>query len=141
MKKAIIVVAALLGIMPVMNSCTEKNYSIETKVEIVNNSSSRLSGTVFMDAQTFDLAPGESYSYSEFHQSKVESPDASSVSVMGPRELTVDGKNYRVKDSIEKDFFGLYGWDVTPLGNGFLIKIKFTDEGLANLLLNADLVN
>ena len=68
-----------------------------------------------------------------------EHPDASAMQVLGPRELTVDGKRYAMKSTVTaKDFIDLIGWKMTTKADGFIYEFEFTDELLARMLSVAD---
>lgn len=123
-------------------SCIVDKYNSYTKnIEIVNHSSSNVAGYIFMGMSTFDLAPGESYSTSFTEGNMGNYPTVSEVSVDGPTELTVDGRLYKLKPTVNAlGFFQIYGWDVTQVDNGFNLKMELTDEGLEKLLSHADLV-
>ncbi|MBO4917963.1 MAG: hypothetical protein J5374_08815 [Bacteroidales bacterium] len=139
MKKKALSFLAISALAAIVCSCTEKYYTLDTKVEIVNHSSSQVAGSLNMGTNPFELDPGESFTLSVKSQSKEKSPDASSVSVMGPRELMVDGKRYTLKPSVNaKDFIDLIGWKVTTKAEGFVCEFEFTDESLARMLTMAD---
>ena len=139
MKKKLFILTALFGIMLLAESCKEKYSPYEIMVEIVNQSSKRVSGTLNLGACPFALAPGETFSTSINGMSREERPNAPSVSVIGPKELIVDGERFVLKSSVSaNDFFDLYGWDVTSRVNGFLFKMNLTDKILGDMLSNAD---
>ena len=139
MKRIVFLALAICALAALACSCTEKYYTQETKVEIVNHSSSQVAGALNMGTDPFDLEPGEVFTLNLKSQSKEKFPQTSSVSVMGPRELTVDGRRYTLKSSVTaKDFIDLVGWKVTSLSDGFLCEFEFTDELLARMLSVAD---
>lgn len=123
-------------------SCIVDKYNSFTEnIEIVNHSSSRVAGFVFMTMGSFDLAPGDSFSTAFNAERKGNYPTVYDVSESGPMELTVDGKLYRLKSTVNaQGFFDIYGWDVTQVEKGFDLKMELTDEGLEKLLSHADLV-
>ena len=139
MKKIVILVLVMSALVVLTCSCTEKYYTLETRVEIVNHSSSDVAGALNMGTNPFDLEPGESFTLSVKSQSKEEHLDASAMQVLGPRELTVDGKRYAMKSTVTaKDFIDLIGWKMTTKADGFIYEFEFTDELLARMLSVAD---
>ena len=141
MKRITIMLIAISAILFSTMSCDKADYSFEKELEIVNNSSSRVAGSIFMGMSTFDLAPGETFSTSLTSKDE-KRPDISQVTETGPNDLTIDGKRYTLKATAPANgFFELYGWDVTENGKGFSLKMELTDEGLARILTYADLAD
>jgi len=123
-----------------ITSCEKKFNSIEENVLIENHSSSHVSGAFNMGLSTFDLAPGEVYSTTLYAREK-GFPDVSQVTIAGPRDLAVDGKHYVLKSTAPANgFFELYGWDVTQDMEVLNFKLELTDDGLAEILAQADIM-
>ena len=137
MKRTISLIAALLGIVFAINSCNKiKEHELE--IEIVNNSSSSISGDI--QFLPFEIAPGKVYTRRTFYGSTLQkNPTASEIGIVGPKVLTVDGTSYTWKSGqSESDFFSYRGWDITSFGDGFICRLVLTDEAIADMLSHAD---
>ena len=137
MKRTFFLIAALLGIVLAINSCNKiKEHELE--IEIVNNSSSSISGDI--QFLPFEIAPGKVYTRRTFYGSTLQkNPTASEIGIVGPKVLTVDGTSYTWKSGqSESDFFSYRGWDITSFGDGFICRLVLTDEAIADMLSHAD---
>lgn len=137
MKRAVFLIAALLGIVFTIDSCTKNLKEYEIEIEIVNNSSFSISGDLWY--VPFEVAPGEVYTHRSFYSSTLhENPTPSEIRIVGPRVLTVDGTSYTWKSGRSDDFFSYLGWDRTSFRDGFICRMVLTDEAIADMLSHAD---
>ena len=123
-------------------ACSKEKLEIHIEVEIDNQSSSQVAGALLseLEWQGFDLAPGESYLFNFVTDS--DSKGLAPTFRIGPTKLVIDGRTYIFKSTDKaKDFFDLYGWEITPTTGGFSYKVTLTDEGVARLIANADQSN
>ncbi len=137
MKRTFFLIAALLGIAIAISSCTKNIKDYECEIEIVNSSSSLVSGD--FQFVPFELAPGEVFTRRMFYASTLyKNPTPAQIGFAGPRELTVDGISYTWKSGRSDDFFSYHGWDITSFGDGFICRLVLTDESIADMLSHAD---
>ncbi len=137
MKRVVFLIAALLGIVFTIDSCTKNLKEYEIEIEIVNNSSFSISGDLWY--VPFEVAPGEVYTHRTFYSSSLhKNPTPAEIGIVGPRVLTVDGTSYAWKHGRSDDFFSYLGWDITPFGDGFICRLVLTDEAIADMLSHAD---
>ena len=137
MKRTFFLIAALLGIVLAINSCNKiKEHELE--IEIVNNSSSSITGDI--QYLPFEIAPGKVFTKRMLYGSTLhENPTPSEIGIVGPKVLTVDGTSYTWKSGqSESDFFSYRGWDITSFGDGFICRLVLTDEAIADMLSHAN---
>lgn len=143
MKKIYFTITALIVTLIMATSCYKETFHLLVDVVVDNQSSSQVSGALIGESESdgFNLAPGESHLYSFVTDSDSRSLDPSFS--IGPRKLVVDGKTYILKSTSKaNDFFDLYGWDIEINSTGLhhVYKVTLTDEGIARLIANADLI-
>lgn len=142
MKRICFAITTLIMTVLLSLACSKEKLEIHIEVEIDNQSSSQVAGALLseLEWQGFDLAPGESYLFNFVTDS--DSKGLAPTFRIGPTKLVIDGKTYIFKSTDKaKDFFDLYGWEITPTTGGFSYKVTLTDEGVARLIANADQSN
>ena len=142
MKRICFAITTLIMTALLSLACSKEKFEIHIEVEIDNQSSSQVAGALLseLEWQCFDLAPGESYLFNFVTDS--DSKGLAPTFRIGPTKLVIDGKTYIFKSTDKaKDFFDLYGWEITPTTGGFSYKVTLTDEGVARLIANADQSN
>ena len=139
MKRICFAITTLIMTVLLSLACSKEKLEIHIEVEIDNQSSSQVAGALLseLEWQGFDLAPGESYLF--YFVTDSDSKGLAPTFRIGPTKLVIDGKTYIFKSTDKaKDFFDLYGWEITPTTGGFSYKVTLTDEGVARLIANAD---
>ena len=142
MKRICFAITTLIMTVLLSLACSKEKLEIHIEVEIDNQSSSQVAGALLseLEWQGFDLAPGESYLF--YFVTDSDSKGLAPTFRIGPTKLVIDGKTYIFKSTDKaKDFFDLYGWEITPTTGGFSYKVTLTDEGVARLIANADQSN
>lgn len=142
MKRICFAITTLIMTVLLSLACSKEKLEIHIEVEIDNQSSSQVAGALLseLEWQGFDLAPGESYLFNFVTDS--DSKGLAPTFRIGPTKLVIDGRTYIFKSTDKaKDFFDLYGWEITPTTGGFSYKVTLTDEGVARLIANADQSN
>lgn len=141
MKRICFAITAVVAALLLATSCSREKYELYIEVVVDNQSSSQIVGALIGEHELngFNLAPGEFHYLGFVTESDSNTLDPSFS--IGPRKLAVDGKTYILKSSSKaNDFFDLYGWDIKSTSAGYAYKVTLTDEGIAQLIANADLI-